>query len=181
MQHPGYDLQAVLHTMADFFEQNLVAIQSCLELALISLLLDRHAQNVCRPLQERDIALGKLHLGSAVDLQYPVGGAITLKDDIHGAANTVFDKQLWCSKSLLILKVIADYWFAGAQGKPGRGFEIGPDSCHTDNTLMPTDSRANQKPILRRHVFQDLAKLCLHPFGGKARSLIQQLKEWRPL
>jgi hypothetical protein len=181
MQHPGYDLQTVLHPMADFFEQNLVAIQSCLELALIPLPLDRHAQNVRRSLQERDIVLGKLPLRTAVDFQYPVGRAIALKDDIHGAANTVFDEQLWCSKSLLILKVIADYWFAGAQGKPGRGFEIGPDSCHADNTIMPTDSRANQKPILRPYVFQDLAKLCLHPFGGKVRSLIQQLKEWRPL
>ena len=48
--------------------------------------------------------LSKLPLGSAVDLQYPVGGAISLKDDIHGAANTVFDEQLWCSKPLFILK-----------------------------------------------------------------------------
>jgi hypothetical protein len=159
----------------------LVAIQSCLELALIPLPLDRHAQNVCRPLQERDIVLSKLPLGSAVDLQYPVGGAIALKDDIHGAANTVFDEQLWCSKSLLILKVIADYWFAGAQGEPGRGFEIGANGRHADNTLMPTDPCANQKAILRRYVLQDLTKLCLHPFGGKARSLIQQFEKWRPL
>ena len=67
------------------------------------------------------------------------------------------------------------------KANPEGEFEIGPNSCHADNTLMPTNSRANQKPILRRHVFQDLAKLCLHPFGGKARSLIQQLEEWRPL
>jgi hypothetical protein len=85
----------------------------------------------------------------------------------------MFDEQLWCPKSLLILKVIADYWFAGAQGEPGRGFEIGANGRDTDNTFMPTDSRANQKPILRRYVFQDLAKLCLHPIRGKARSLIQ--------
>ena len=129
--------------MADFFKQNLMAIQSCLELALIPLPLDRHSQNICRSLQERDIVLGKLPLGSAVDLQHPVGGAIALKDDVHGAANAVFDEQLWCSKSLLILKVIANYWLAGAQGKPGRGFEIGANSCHADNTLIPTDSRAN--------------------------------------
>ena len=50
-----------------------------------------------------------------------------------------------------------------------------------DNTIMPTDPRANQKPILRRYVLQHLAKLCLHPFGSKARSLIQQLEKWRPL
>jgi len=142
---------------------------------------DRHAQNICRSLQERDIVLGKLPLGSGVDLQHAVGRAIALKDDIHGATNAVFDEQLWCSKSLLILKVIADYWFAGAQGEPGRGFEIGANGRHADNTLMPTDSGANQKPILRRYVLQDLAKLCLHPFGGKARSLIQQLEKWGPL
>src|SRR5262245_60145294 len=129
--------------MGDFFEQKLVAIQSVLQLALIPLPLDRHAQNVCRSLQERNIVLGKLPLGSAVDFQYPVGRAIALKDDIHGAVNTVFDQQLWCSKSLLILKVIADYRFAGAQGEPGRRFEIGANSCHADNTLMPTDPRAN--------------------------------------
>jgi hypothetical protein len=96
-----------------------------------------------------------------------------LKDDIHGTANTMFDEQFWCSKSLLILKVIADYWFACVQGEPGRGFEIGPNGCHADNTLMPADSRANQKPILRRYVFQDLAKFRLHSFSSKARSLIQ--------
>jgi len=104
-----------------------------------------------------------------------------LKDEIHGAANTVFDEELWCSKSLLILKVIADHWFAGAQGEPGRRFEIGANGRHADNTLMPTDPRANQKAILRRYVLQDLTKLCLHPFGGKARSLIQQLEKWRSL
>jgi hypothetical protein len=73
-----------------------------------------------------------------------------LKDDIHGAANTVFDEQLWCSKPLLILKVIADDRFASAQGEPGRGFEIGANGRHADNALMPTDTCANQKPILRR-------------------------------
>ena len=55
--------------------------------------LDRHAQDICRSLQERDIVLGKLPLRTAVDFQYPVGRAIALKDDIHGAANTVFDEQ----------------------------------------------------------------------------------------
>ena len=58
----------------------------------------------------------------------------------HGAANTVFDEQLWCSKPLLILEVIADHWFAGAQGEPGRGFEIGANGRHADNALMELQS-----------------------------------------
>jgi hypothetical protein len=75
-----------------------------------------------------------------------------LKDDIHGPANAVFDKELRCSKSLLIVKVIADDWFAGSQGKPGWRFEIGANGCYTDNALVPTDTCANEKPILRRQV-----------------------------
>ena len=51
---------------------------------------------------------------------FDLTGAVPLKDDIHGATNAVFDEQLWCSKPLLILKVITDDRFAGAQGESGR-------------------------------------------------------------
>jgi hypothetical protein len=152
LQHCGYDLQAVLYPMIDFIEQDLLAVEGRPELAFIALSLDRHPQDVCRSLQERDIVLAEFALRSAVDFQHTVGGAIALKDDIHGAANAVFGEQLRCSKPFFILKVIADDWFASAQGKPGRGFEIGAYRRYADNTFMPTDTCANKKPILRRQV-----------------------------
>jgi hypothetical protein len=43
VQHAGYDLQTVLHPMCDFLEQELLAVQGCLELTLASLPFDRHA------------------------------------------------------------------------------------------------------------------------------------------
>jgi hypothetical protein len=78
---------------------------------------------------------------------------------------------------LLIFKVIADYWLPGTQGKTRRGLKISPDGCHTDDALMPTDACANQKPILTRQIFQYLAKLGFHAFGGQTSGLIQQLEE----
>jgi hypothetical protein len=100
-----------------------------------------------------------------------------LKDDVHCAANAVFDKQLRRSKPLFILKVIADDWLPGTQGKTRRGLKISPDGCHTDDALMPTDACANQKPILTRQIFQYLAKLRFHAVRGQASGLIQQLEE----
>jgi hypothetical protein len=76
---------------------------------------------------------------------------------------------------LLILEVIADDWLAGAKGESGRGFEIGADGRCADYALMPTNTCPNEQPILRRQVLQHFAKLCRHPLGRQASSLIQQL------
>jgi hypothetical protein len=80
LQHCGYDLQAVLYPMIDFIEQDLLAVEGHPELAFIPLSLDRHPQDVCRSLQERDIVLAEFALRSAVDFQRTVGGAIAFLD-----------------------------------------------------------------------------------------------------
>src|SRR5205085_8340473 len=140
----------------------------------------RHAQDVGCPLQERDVVLAELPLGPAVDLQHAVGRAIALKDVVHGASNAVLDQEFRRSKPLLILQVIADDWLTGMQGKPRRGFEISPDGCNTDDSLMPANTCANQQPILSRQVLQNLAKLRFHAFRSQASGLVQQLQEWPP-
>jgi hypothetical protein len=139
--------------------------------------LSRH---LARAVRHRGV-LAELPLGSAVNLQHTIGGAVTLEDDIHGAANAVFDEELRGSKPLLILKVIADDGLPGTQGKTRRGLKISPDRCHPDDALVPTDACANKKPILTRQIFQYLAKLCFHALGGQAGGLIQQFEEWPSL
>jgi hypothetical protein len=83
--------------MIDFIEQDLLAVEGHPELAFIPLSLDRHPQDVCRSLQERDIVLAEFALRPAVDFQHTVGRASALKDDIHGAANAVFGAKRKCA------------------------------------------------------------------------------------
>ena len=129
VKHAGYHLQTILDPMVDFFEQDLMAIERGLQLALILLLFDRHAKDVCRALQERDVVLAKFAFGSAVYFEHTEWRAIALQYDVHCTANAVFDKQFRSSKSLLVFEVVGDNGLAGAQGiARGRG-QIGPDGC----------------------------------------------------
>jgi hypothetical protein len=57
MKHARNDLQAVLHPVIDFPKQDLMTIKRGLKLALVSLLLDGHSQNVRGTLKESDIML----------------------------------------------------------------------------------------------------------------------------
>ena len=66
VKHAGNQLQAILDTVVDLLEQDLMAIERRLQFALVPLLFDRHAEDICSPLQEGDIVLTKLALGSAV-------------------------------------------------------------------------------------------------------------------
>src|SRR5512143_778917 len=123
----------------------------------------------------------ELTLGSAVDLQYTIGRAIALENDIHRASNAMFKKKLRCPKPLFILEVIGDYWLTGAQGESGWRFQIGADGRYSNDTFMPTYARADQKSIFCRDVLQDLAELRLHSLGRKTRSVIQKVDKWLPL
>src|SRR5262249_4400252 len=139
------------------------------------------AQDVRRSLQERDIAFAELTLGSAVDLQHAVWGAIALKDDIHRAPNAMLDEKFWCPEALFVFEMIGDDRSAGTQGESRRRFEIGPDPGDPDNAHIPTDARADQKAIFRRDVLQDLAVFGLHPFRSETCRLIQELEKRRAL
>src|SRR5215475_426404 len=127
IEHRGYDLQAVFHPVAYFLEQHLLPIERCLELKLVPLAFDGHAQEVGRALQEGDIVLAELPFRSAVDLEHAVGRSVALEDDIHGAANAMLHEQLRRPKPLLVLEMIADDRLPGTQRKPGRGFKISAD------------------------------------------------------
>src|SRR5262245_6258831 len=177
MKHARYNLQTVLDPVIDLLEQNLMAVQRGLEVSLVPQPLDRHAQDVRRALQERDIAFAEFTLGTAVDLQHAVWRAIALKDDIHRAPNAVLDEKLRCPEALFVFEMIGDDRPAGAQGESRRRFEFGADPRDPDNAHIPTDARADQKAIFRRDVLQDLAVFGLHPFRSETCRLIQQLEK----
>jgi hypothetical protein len=92
MQHARHDLKTILDPVVDFLEQYLVAIQCSLEVALVPLPLNGHAEDVRRSLQERDIVFAELTLGSAVDFQHAVRRTIALKNDVHRTSNPMLDK-----------------------------------------------------------------------------------------
>ena len=77
--------------MIDLPEQDLMTIKRSLQLTLIMLLLDRHSQNVCSPLEESDVVLTEFSLGATVDLQHTIRRAITLKNYVHRPSNAVLD------------------------------------------------------------------------------------------
>src|SRR5688500_2415476 len=97
-----------------------MAIECCLQLALILLLLDSHAQNICRALQESKVVLAKLTFGSTIYFEHTKRRAIALQNDVHRATDTVLNEQFRGSKSLLIFEMIGNYGFARVQSIAGR-------------------------------------------------------------
>ena len=92
LKNAGDDLQAVLNAVVDFLKQDLMSVECCLQLALILLLLDRHAQDIRSALQKRDVVLAKLAFGPAIDFEHAERRAIALQDDVHRAANAMLDE-----------------------------------------------------------------------------------------
>ena len=101
--------------MVDLFQQNLVALERLLQLALILLPLDRHAENIRGALQERDVVFGKLAFEAAVDFKHAKRFAVALQNDIHGAANAVLDQQFRRAKPLFVFEMIRNHRLAGVQ------------------------------------------------------------------
>src|SRR6185312_7799232 len=134
-----------------------MAFEGGLQLALILLLLDGHAENVRGTLQKCNVMLTELTFGSTVDFKYAEWRAITLQNHIHRAANTVFYQQFGGTKSLLIFEMIGNYGLARAQGVTCRRGQVGPDGGMPDHALAPSDARANQKPVFSRNVFHHFA------------------------
>src|SRR6516165_3712250 len=91
MKHACHDLQTILDPMIDLLEQDLVAFQCGLKVALLSLPLDRHAEDIGCSLEERDVIFTKFAFGSAIDFQDTVRRVFTLEDDVHRPPNAVFN------------------------------------------------------------------------------------------
>ena len=62
MKHAGDHLQAVLDAVIDLLEQDLMTVECCLQLALVLLLLNGHAEDVGGTLQERNVMRAELAL-----------------------------------------------------------------------------------------------------------------------
>src|SRR5579862_6631771 len=97
VKHARYHLKAVLDTVVDLLEQNLMTFQCSLQLALVLLLLNRHTKDICSALQESDVMLAELTFRLAIDFEHSKWQAITLQNDIHGTADAMFGEQFWSS------------------------------------------------------------------------------------
>ena len=94
-----------------------MALQRGLEIVLVTVALDRHAENVRRALQEGEIMLDELVLRPAVDLEDPERPAIALQDDIHRAVDAVLTEDCGRPEALLVFEVVGNHGLAGAQRK----------------------------------------------------------------
>jgi hypothetical protein len=150
-------LQAVLHPVVDLLDEDVLMLQRLLEPALVALPLDGHAEDVCGTLQEGDVLLAELALGSAIDLQDAVWCTVALQDHIDGAAHAMRRQQLRRSEPFLVFEMIGDHRLSGAQREPRGGFEISADAGGPDKTGVPAEPCAHQQSFLRWHVLQHLA------------------------
>src|SRR6185437_11494885 len=181
LQHARHDLQTVLDAVVDFFEQHLMTIERGLQLALILLLLDRHAENIRGALQERNILLAELALGPAVYFQHAEGRAVALQAHVHGAVDAVHDQQFRGAEPLFVFKMIGNDRLAGMQGVAAGRFQIGTHAGRADHAFVPTDAGSHKEPVLRRDVFQNLAVFRPQAFGRHAGGVIEHANEAGPL
>src|ERR1700689_3907822 len=106
--------------MIHLLDEELLALQRRLQIALVPLTLDRHPQDIGGALEEREIMLDELILRSAVDLEHAERLAIPVQDNVHGAVYAVSDQKLGGSETLLILEMIGNHWPAGFQRESRR-------------------------------------------------------------
>ena len=69
VKHARHHLKAVLDTVVDLLEQDLMTVQRSLQLALVLLLLDRHTEDIRSTLQESDVMLAELTFRSTIDFE----------------------------------------------------------------------------------------------------------------
>ena len=158
-----------------------MTVKRGLQLALILLLLDRHAEDVCGPLQEGDVVLAELAFGFAVDFQDAERRAVALENNVHRAVDAVLDEQVGCPEALLIFKVVRNNRLTGAQSIAGRRGQIGPHACYADDALAPADSSAYEKAVLGRDVFHHFAVFSAQSLGRHTHGVIEHADEARAL
>jgi hypothetical protein len=152
-----------------------------LALALILLLFDRHTEDIRSTLQESDVMLAELSFRSAVDFEHSKWQTVALQNDIHGTADSVFDKQFRSSKSFLIFEMIGNHGLAGVEGVASRRIQIGSDGRAANHAFAPTDARANKQTLVYRNVLQDFAIFGIQAFSRHPRGVTEQVDEARAL
>ena len=133
--------------VVDFLEQYFVALDRLLEVTLITFALDCHAENVGGALQEREIVLDKIIVGTTVDLQHSERLSVTLQDDVHRSPNPVGRQYVGSSESLLALEMVGYNRLPRAQRKAGRELEVGTDTGDADNARFPAHARTHKKTV----------------------------------
>ena len=161
--------------MVDFLDQHMLVLECGLEVLLVALPLDGHADEIGRSLQESDVLLRKITLRSAVDLQHAKWCAVALQDHVDGTAHAMDGEQIGRPKALLVFELVGDDGFAGAQSKSRRQLQVGTDRGSTDQAFIPADTAAQEEAVLARQVFEDLAEFGLQSLRRQADRLGQQL------
>ena len=154
-----------------------MAVERELQLALVLLLLDRHAENVGGALQEGDVVFAELAFGAAVDLKHAERRTVALQDDVHGAADAVLDQQFGGPEALLVFEMVRDDRLASMQGITGRRCQVGADGSVADHAGVPADAGLDQQPVLAGQIFQNLAVVGAQPFGGHPRGVLEHAGE----
>ncbi len=119
-QHAYDQRKAILDPMVHLLDEKLLALQRRLQIALVPFTLDRHPQDIGGALEEREIMLDEVIIGSAVDLQHTERPTIALQDNVHCAANAMSDQNLGRSEAFLVFEMIGDHRPTGFQRESGR-------------------------------------------------------------
>src|ERR1700760_4643582 len=106
--------------MIHLLDEKLLALQSRLQMTLVTFTLDRHPQNIGGALEKREVMLDEVVIGSAVDLQHPERSTVSLQNNVHCAVDSVSDQNLGRPEALFGVEVIGDHRLARFQGKSGR-------------------------------------------------------------
>src|SRR4249920_1648829 len=107
---------------------------------LVTLALDRHAENVGSALQERQVVLHEFVFRSTIYLQHSKRLPVTLQDDVHGTMDAVLLEYFRRPEALFDFEMIGNDRFASTQGKSRRRSKISADACNTDDSRIPPDS-----------------------------------------
>src|SRR5262245_29917868 len=101
--------------MIDLLQKHLVVLERRFESLFLALPFDRHAEDICRPLQESDVSFAELACGSNVDFEHSVRRTIALQDDVDGSPDAMCCQQIRRSEPLLACQMIRDHWLARVQ------------------------------------------------------------------
>ena len=154
-----------------------MTVERVLQLELRSLLFDRHSEYVGGALQKRDVVFAELARRPAVDFQHAERRIVALQNDVHGAANAVFDQQFRGPEPLLVLEMVGDDRLAGVQGEAGGRGHVGADRRDADDAFVPADAGAYQQPVFGRDKLENFAVFGLKAFGRQTGREIQQVEK----
>jgi hypothetical protein len=141
----------------------------------VPLAFDRHAEEVCRALEEGEVMLDEFVVTPAVDLEHAERPAIALQDDVHRAMDTVLAQDLRRAEALLVLEVVGDHRLAGAQRIACRRGKIGADRRNAHHARLPADSCPNQKAVFSGDKLEDFCEFRTQALGYHAGRAFEQL------